>query len=135
MLELRHWDSGGWSSNFYPNPTSYHIIQNIAHISKGDKFSILVLAITIDTDNPVNYYIFDIKAKLVYMNGNENEGILTGVITNSNSRKLLYNNWSHIWLNNIKKIEYTADDLLSVQINIKETILTSRGNKCTLYCG
>ena len=95
----------------------------------------MVLAITIDTDNPVNYYIFDIKAKLVYMNGNENEGILTGVITNSNSRKLLYNNWSHIWLNNIKKIEYTADDVLSVQINIKETILTSRGNKCTLYCG
>ena len=59
------------------------------------------------------------------MNGKKNKKIHTGVITNFNSRKLLYNNWNHIRINNIKKIEYTADDLLSVQINIKETIFTS----------
>ena len=119
-------DSGGWSSNSYPNPTNYHVIENFVHISKGDKFSILIFAITIDTDNPENFYFFDIKIKLVYMNGNKNEEIHTGVITNSNSRKLLYNNWNHIQLNNIKKIDYIADDdLLSVQIDIKETILTS----------
>ena len=117
----RHRDSGGWSSNSCPNPTNYHIIENIVHISKGDKFSILVLGMTINTDNPVNFYIFDIEVKLVYMNVNENEEIRTGVITN--------------W-NNIKKIEYTAaDDLLSVQIDIKETVLTSRGNECMLYWG
>ena len=40
------------------------------------------------------------------MNDIKNEEIHTGVITNSNSGKL-YNNW-----NNIKKIEYTADDNL-----------------------
>ena len=109
MLELRNRDSGGCRSNSYPNPTNYHVIENIVHISKGDKFSILVLAITIDTDNPVNFYIFDIKEK---------QEINTGVINNSNSRKLLYNK--------IKKIECTPDDDLSlVQINIKETVLTT----------
>ena len=70
------------------------------------------------------------------MNGNENEEIHTGVIANSNSRKLLYNNWNHIRLNDIKKIDYIADDdLLSVQIDIKEIILTSRGYECVLYWG
>ena len=63
LLELRNQDSGGWSSNSYPNPTNYHVIENIVYISKGDKFNILVLAITIDTDNPVHFYIFDIKIK------------------------------------------------------------------------
>ena len=94
LLELRHRDSGGWSSTSYPNPTNYHVIEYIAHISKGDKFSILVLATTIHTDNPVKFDIFDIKVKLVY----ENEEIHTRVITNSNSEL------NHIWLNNIKKI-------------------------------
>ena len=109
------------AKNSNPNPTNYHVIENIVHISKGDKFSILVLAITIDTDNPVNFYIFDIKVKIVYMNGNETEEIRTRDITN--------------W-NNIKKIVYTADDDLSpVQIDIKETILTSWHYDHMLYRG
>lgn len=60
---------------------------------------------------------------------------IPNVITVKNSKKLS-NNLNHIQLNNIKAIECMADkDILSVQIDVEETVFNSRGNECTLYWG
>ena len=81
LLEPRHRDSGGWSSNSDEDLTKYHTIENIIHILKGEKFIVIILTLSVDTDDPVNFYAFNINIKIVFMNGKSKEEIYINIIT------------------------------------------------------